>query len=552
MSNAAVARRTTRSQTRAAALQADQHMMGGGVFEDSGAVSDAVSSSSSSKAKPPMDSQDRASVALLVLLYTLQGVPMGLSSSIPFLIQERSGDFNQQAIFSLVGLPFALKLLWAPIVDGLYVNSLGRRKSWLVPCQLGIGAVMFYASGWVDDTLTNGVDAWPLARLFLVLYTLCATQDIAVDGWALTMLSEAHVDMASVCNSLGQNLGWGLSFISFMTLGDADTCNKYRSYFGYEPSPEPAVTLGGFMYYFGWVYVVVTLAVFAFKRETRSFGPGEQAVTVAESYRRLWRVVQLPAVKSLMLVLLTCRFGFAAVDATSALKLQEFGVSKEFMASISAVLMPIIGFLVPTALGYLRGNGLDSWLAVYPLRLCTCAATILLVAWADAHQDSLHANDAHTGFLSLIVLTSAAAFLASNVMFTSQMQFYCTLSDPTIGGSYMTLLNTVSNLGGQWSNTLMLKLMGLLEGCSAAEQAEDICTKHRASFYVVTVISVAGGVFWYIAMRPRVLALRDLPASDWRTGGPKDAAGGSQRASRQMLGVLVTAILFVFGSIFLK
>jgi len=193
------------------------------------------------------------------------------------LIQDKSGDFNKQAIFSIVGLPFALKLLWAPLVDGLYIKSMGRRKSWMVPCQLAIGAVMFYGATWVDDALQGDVDAWPLARLFLFLYFLCATQDIAVDGWALTMLSEEHVDMASVCNAIGQNIGWGVSFILFMALGDAETCNKY---FRSVASDIPIVTLGGFMTVFGWIFIAVTLLVWTFKRETRSFGPGEENVTV--------------------------------------------------------------------------------------------------------------------------------------------------------------------------------------------------------------------------------------------------------------------------------
>jgi len=47
-------------------------------------------------------------------------------------------------------------------------------------------------------------------------------------------------------------------------------------------------------------------------------------------------------VKTLIVVLLTARFGFSGVDSVSALKMQEFGVPKELMASMSAALMPIV------------------------------------------------------------------------------------------------------------------------------------------------------------------------------------------------------------------
>ena len=36
------------------------------------------------------------------------------------------------------------------------------------------------------------------------------------------------------------------------------------------------------------------------------------------------------------------------------------------------------------------------------------------------------------------------------------MAFFAKVSDPAIGGTYMTLLNTLSNLGGNWPATLML------------------------------------------------------------------------------------------------
>lgn len=41
-------------------------------------------------------------------------------------------------------------------------------------------------------------------------------------------------------------------------------------------------------------------------------------------------------------------------------------------------------------------------------------------------------------------------------MFVSVMAFHARVSDPSIGGTYMTLLNTVSNLGGNWPATLAL------------------------------------------------------------------------------------------------
>ena len=70
---------------------------------------------------------DLGSIALLLVLYTLQGIPMGLSASVPFLLQDRV-SYKQQALFSLVSLPFSFKLVWAPVVDSTQFLGLGRRK----------------------------------------------------------------------------------------------------------------------------------------------------------------------------------------------------------------------------------------------------------------------------------------------------------------------------------------------------------------------------------------------------------------------------------------
>lgn len=96
-----------------------------------------------------------------------------------------------QAEFSFVQWPFSLKLLWAPLVDAMFVQRFGRRKTWLIPTQYIMGIFMLYLSGhvehWLDDN-QEGPSIGLLTVLFFALNVLAATQDIVVDGWALTML----------------------------------------------------------------------------------------------------------------------------------------------------------------------------------------------------------------------------------------------------------------------------------------------------------------------------------------------------------------------------
>jgi PAT family acetyl-CoA transporter-like MFS transporter 1 len=56
----------------------------------------------------------------------------------------------------------------------------------------------------------------------------------------------------------------------------------------------------------------------------------------------------------------------------------------------------------------------------------------------------------------------------SQLMFVSQMAFFARVSDPAIGGTYMTLLNTVANLGSKWPASLSLALMEPLTSATCA------------------------------------------------------------------------------------
>ena len=82
---------------------------------------------------------DKLNVLLLFFLYTLQGLPIGLSEAIPLLLSNRDVAYEEQAKFNFVYYPFSMKLLWAPIVDSCFFARFGRRKSWMVPAQCVIG-----------------------------------------------------------------------------------------------------------------------------------------------------------------------------------------------------------------------------------------------------------------------------------------------------------------------------------------------------------------------------------------------------------------------------
>ena len=103
--------------------------------------------------------KDLHNIIFLTFLYLLQGVPLGLSASLPFILSSRKASYADQGMFSLTHWPFSMKLLWAPIVDSIFFKSIGRRKSWLIPMQYMIGIFMIVFANYVHTVLESDADA---------------------------------------------------------------------------------------------------------------------------------------------------------------------------------------------------------------------------------------------------------------------------------------------------------------------------------------------------------------------------------------------------------
>jgi hypothetical protein len=140
-----------------------------------------------SKGFTKLPEKDKRNFLLLVLLYFLQGLPMGLAmGSVPFLLKEHV-SYAQMGVFSLASYPYSLKLLWSPIVDAVWSPRLGRRKSWILPIQTLSGLGMIWLAGNVQGMLVHagengGNNVWGFTWWWFALVFMCATQDIAVDG----------------------------------------------------------------------------------------------------------------------------------------------------------------------------------------------------------------------------------------------------------------------------------------------------------------------------------------------------------------------------------
>src|ERR1019366_3901358 len=127
-------------------------------------------------------------VLIVMLLGFSSGLPLALSGSTLLVWMRESGvDLGTIGLFALVGTPYTLKFLWAPLVDALHVpfftRAFGRRRGWLVCSQLFlIVSILLLA-------LTDPARSPLFVALgALLVAAMSSTQDIVVDAFRVESL----------------------------------------------------------------------------------------------------------------------------------------------------------------------------------------------------------------------------------------------------------------------------------------------------------------------------------------------------------------------------
>ena len=132
----------------------------------------------------------RPRVLIVMFLGFSSGLPLALSGTTLLVWMREVGvDLGTIGLFALVGTPYTLKFLWAPLTDALDVpflsRLLGRRRAWLVLTQaLLIAAIVFL--GACDPAQAPALVAFAA----LLVAATSATQDIVVDAFRVESLPE--------------------------------------------------------------------------------------------------------------------------------------------------------------------------------------------------------------------------------------------------------------------------------------------------------------------------------------------------------------------------
>ncbi len=136
---------------------------------------------------------------------------MGCACGLPFDITktvlkawmaDEGVDLAVIGLFTLVGLPYALKFIWAPLVDRFTIGLFGRRRGWLLLFQIllmisivGLGAGSPTANPWIVA----------IAAVLVAFFS--ASQDIVVDAYRREDLDDEELGIGSSLYFYGYRIG---------------------------------------------------------------------------------------------------------------------------------------------------------------------------------------------------------------------------------------------------------------------------------------------------------------------------------------------------------
>ena len=163
-----------------------------------------------------MDAGLNRRIGVTLLLGFSSGLPLSLSgATLQVWLATLHVDITTIAAFSLVGLPYSLKFLWAPFMDRYMPPFMGRRRGWILLAQILLAALMALMA------VTDPLSAMPRLALFALLLALVsASQDIVYDAYRTDILLPAERGLGAAVTVGGYRFAMIVSGALVLVLSD--------------------------------------------------------------------------------------------------------------------------------------------------------------------------------------------------------------------------------------------------------------------------------------------------------------------------------------------
>lgn len=144
---------------------------------------------------------------ITLLLGFSSGLPLALTGgTLQARLTESGVDLSTIGFFTLVGVSYSLKFIWAPMIDRAPApfgfSRLGRRRGWMLFFQ---GALLL-AIGLLGFSDPQRWPAWTAAAAVVVAF-LSASQDIVIDAYRIELLDASQQGAGAAMTQYGYRLG---------------------------------------------------------------------------------------------------------------------------------------------------------------------------------------------------------------------------------------------------------------------------------------------------------------------------------------------------------
>ena len=157
----------------------------------------------------------RRMLVALIMGY-VAGLPLELTGFVlKTWMREEGVDLTIIGMFALVGLPYTLKFISAPVLDRFTIPLFGRRRGWLLIFQIGLMISVFSLG-----TTNPGQNPTLVAFVALLVAFFSASQDTVIDAYRREDLSDEELGIGSSLYVSGYRVGMLLATGGGLILAD--------------------------------------------------------------------------------------------------------------------------------------------------------------------------------------------------------------------------------------------------------------------------------------------------------------------------------------------
>lgn len=345
-------------------------------------------------------------LGLLASLYLAQGLPFGFfTQALPVLLRERGLSLAAIGATGLLFLPWALKFLWAPLVD-----HTGTRKRWIVSLQaLTFAGAMSLAFVDLESSLL------PIFAALLLFNALAATQDVATDGLAVRLLSPAE-------RGLGNGVQVGAYRIGMILGGGALLWVFARS--------------GWSTMFFAMAGILLLTCIPALFLPAAMAGVSAARIGGTALLLGWTQRLRVPGLPVFIALICAYKFGDAMASSLVGPFMHDAGLSKQEIAVVKGTIGSVMGLAGAAAGGWM------AWLFGRRPALVACGVlqTLSLLAYLACAFDPANKP--------LIYAASTLEHLLGGMATVALFTLMMDASDPEHAGTDYTLLACAVVLGG--------------------------------------------------------------------------------------------------------